>query len=60
MKNKIKDLFDVKKYRERCNTYKVCYQTLLDEYTTKENENKKLENKIKELRKEIKELKKVK
>lgn len=59
MKNKIKLLLDIRKYRERCNTYKVCYQTLLEEYTAKENENKKLEDKIKELRKEIRELKKV-
>lgn len=60
MKKKIKELLDTRKYKRKCNTYKISYQALLEEYTAKENENKKLEDKIKELRKEIKELKKVK
>lgn len=59
MRNKIKDLFDARKYRRRCNTYKISFQTLLKEYTEVESENKELREKIRKLKKELKELKKV-
>lgn len=58
MKNKIKELLDIRKYKRKCNTYRISIQTLLKEYSEVESENDELKEKIKKLKKEIKELKK--
>lgn len=63
---KIKDLFDVAKYKRQRNTFENKYHAVNEKYIdlleadrTMLNENVQLKEQIKELKKEIKELKKV-
>lgn len=64
MKNKIKDFFDVRKYKRQRNTFENKYNARNEEYIellqadrSMLNENVQLKEQIRELKKEIKELK---